>query len=87
MKPAETSALRLLFAGFAVAGVLSACASTPKSPAADTQVAAAETPRCKMTRNIQPQGPQPVSRPPRCADSLDAGKLPATAMPPIMVGH
>jgi hypothetical protein len=87
MKPAETSALHSMFAVVLAAGMLAACSSAPRNPAAATQVAAAEKPQCKMTRNMQSPGPQPPSRPPRCADSFDAGKLPATAIPPIMVGR
>jgi len=32
-------------------------------------------------------GPQPPSNPPRCDTSIDAGKLPATVLPPIIVAH
>ena len=63
------------------------CSSPSKHAAAPAQPVAADGMRCKTTRNIQSPGPQPVSRPPRCADSVDAGKLPATAIAPIIIAH
>lgn len=54
-----------------------------------TQPQAAATPdtekRCRMTRNMQSPGPQTQAQTaPRCPESPDAGKLPASALPPIM---
>ncbi|EIT69255.1 MULTISPECIES: hypothetical protein [Hydrocarboniphaga] len=73
---------------FAAVGVcltslsLAACTSRPRNEA----VAKADRPpACKLTRNVQAAGPQSAGHPPRCADSLDAGKLPASAIAPIML--
>jgi len=87
MKPNETSRARALAVAAALSAALAACSSAPQRAAAEPQVAAAQEPHCKTTRNLQSRGPQPALHPPRCADSLDAGKLPATAIPPILVGH
>lgn len=60
-------------------------APAPRTVAADE--AAARPPACKRTRNIRPAGPQTPASPPRCADSPDAGRLPAAALPPIVLPY
>jgi len=61
------------------------CASAPSAAPAQSDASAPK--RCKTTRNMQSPGPQPPSNPPRCDTSIDAGKLPATVLPPIIVAH
>ncbi|MDB5970983.1 MAG: hypothetical protein JWQ90_3433 [Hydrocarboniphaga sp.] len=70
-----------------LSALLAACSAAPKNRSPDPQAAVASSKPCKTTRNMQSPGPQPVSRPPRCAGSFDAGKLPATAIAPIIIGH
>ena len=61
---------------------LAACATKPRN---ETVAKADRPPACKLTRNVQAAGPQAEGKPPRCADSFDAGKLPASAIAPIML--
>lgn len=61
---------------------LTACAARPRE---ETVAKADRPPACKLTRNVQAAGPQSEGHPPRCADSFDAGKLPGSAIAPIML--
>lgn len=72
------------FAALVSAAMIAGCASPAQNGA---PVAAADSKPCKTTRNFQAPGPQPASYPPRCAGSVDAGKLPAAAIAPILVPH
>ena len=77
------SAIRFAAVGVCLLSLgLSACASKPRN---ETVAKADRPPACKFTRNVQAAGPQPEAHPPRCADSFDAGKLPASAIAPIML--
>ena len=81
------SAIRFAAIGVCLLSLsLAACASRPAStPRSETVAKADRPPACRLTRNVQAAGPQSKASPPRCADSLDAGKLPASAIAPIML--
>lgn len=66
-------------------GLLAACVQSPTRSTKAEGSAPAQSEPCKTTRNIQPPGPQAPQHPPRCKDSFDAGKLPASVLPPIVL--
>jgi hypothetical protein len=87
MSPARSNRSPAVVAAAVLCLLLVGCASSPKNPQRTQQAAAADSKPCKTTRNVQSPGPQPASYPPRCANSVDAGKLPATAIGTIMISH
>lgn len=76
--------LFIALATLATASPMSGCSSQTQ-PATSRTAQAGQPPECKRTRNMQAAGPQQPATPPRCADSFDAGKLPASALPPIIL--
>ncbi|WP_428309697.1 hypothetical protein [Hydrocarboniphaga sp.] len=87
MRVARSHKSPAVIACAALLSMMAACSSSPKKSQGDAPLAVADSKPCKTTRNVQSPGPQPPSNPPRCANSVDAGKLPATAIGTIMISH